>query len=283
MSRRWQTPKMIWIFFFLLIGVFPSFSTLASETVIITLQFRDASEALPIIQNLLSKEGKISIDTRTNSLVITDRKEYIAQINAFLAQFDVPVEQVKIRVRFNEAGTMNSQSIAAQGRASGKNWQISTGPQNQNGVQVSVQDQEQRQTGITESFILTGSGQWAYIAIGRDILYTQKWIEISGRYARAYEGVVVKRIETGFDVKPVLAGDQVLIDIVPRISSDTPDKGRDVIYFSKASVKLRVPLGQWVEIGGTNQSGNEIFNAILSHETSDRSENFSISLLVEKL
>jgi hypothetical protein len=282
MSRGQQNFKIIGIFFFLFVWVFPCFYILASETVIFTLQFRDASEALPLIQNLLSDEGKISIDSRTNSLVITDRKERIAQINAFLTRFDVALEQLKVSVRFNEAGTMNARSITAQGSASGKNWKISTGPQIQNGVQVSVQDQEQRQNSITESFVHTASGQWAYIVIGRDILYNQKWIEICGRYARTYEGVLVKKIETGFDVKPVLVGDHVLIDIIPRISSDRSGKGRDVIYFSKASLKLSVPLGQWVEIGGTDQSRNELFNAILSQETADRSVHFSFFLLVEK-
>lgn len=74
--------------FFLCIWLCSAPGLSAAETVIFTLQFREASEAQSVVQSLLSPEGKISIDSRTNSLVITDRKENIAKISEFLIQFD---------------------------------------------------------------------------------------------------------------------------------------------------------------------------------------------------
>jgi len=277
-SRSWRT----FILFFICLWLCSTPGISAAETAIFTLQFREASEAQSIVQNLLSPEGKISIDSRTNSLVITDRKENIAKISEFLIQFDTQMEQVKVRLRFHEAGSSNSKSVSVQGGASGKNWKVFTGSQDKDGVQVGVQDQEQRQTGSTEMFLQTGSGQWAYLVIGRDILYTEKWVVITRRFARVSEDVFIKKIETGFDVKPVLVGDHVLIDIVPRISHARLEKGRDVIYFAEASVRLRVPLGQWVEIAGINQSSNEVFNTILSQGNAETSGSFSISIWVEK-
>ena len=43
-----------------------------SETVIIRLKFRVATEVLPVVESMLSQDGKSTADPRTNSLVVTD-------------------------------------------------------------------------------------------------------------------------------------------------------------------------------------------------------------------
>jgi hypothetical protein len=49
---------------------------------VISLNYRSAPEVLPLVRSMLSPEGRISADERTNSLIIVDSEEVIAQINS---------------------------------------------------------------------------------------------------------------------------------------------------------------------------------------------------------
>jgi hypothetical protein len=53
------------------------------------------------------------------------------------------------------------------------------------------------------------------------------------------------------------------------------------VRFAEASTQVQVPLGQWVTIGGSDQSGNEVLNAILEAGSSRQSSALSIQLFVE--
>ncbi len=48
------------------------------------------------LNNLLSPEGRISEDSRTNSLIITDVPERFARLEEMINRLDIPVPQVLI-------------------------------------------------------------------------------------------------------------------------------------------------------------------------------------------
>jgi hypothetical protein len=54
----------------LLLSIFALVNLSLAEIAIIKIHFRDASELLPMVETLLSPEGKASVDTRTNSIII---------------------------------------------------------------------------------------------------------------------------------------------------------------------------------------------------------------------
>jgi hypothetical protein len=71
------------------------------------------------------------------------------------------------------------------------------------------------------------------------------------------------------------------VEIVPRIS-ETGSGGRPGgVRFAEASTQVQVPLGQWVTIGGSDQSANEVLRAILEAGSSRQSSALSIQLFVE--
>jgi hypothetical protein len=125
------------------------------------------------------------------------------------------------------------------------------------------------------------SGSPAYIVAGRHILYRERWAYFTRRYAAVGERVVSQRIETGFDVIPVVVGRQANVRIVPRISHMDAHGRRGIIQFTGAATRLTVPLGQWVRIGGTQQQSNEVIRAILASGSASQSSSVVISLKVE--
>ena len=86
----------------------------AKEVAVIRVKYRWASEMLPIVQSMLSSQGTVTVSQRINSLIIVDNQEFIQRVRAYLEQFDKPVEQVKIHVRFYERRTNAAGSVSVR-------------------------------------------------------------------------------------------------------------------------------------------------------------------------
>jgi type II secretory pathway component GspD/PulD (secretin) len=254
-----------------------------AEVEIFSLRHRNPTDVLPMLNGLLSADGKASADERSNSLIVVDTREAIERIRDYLPIIDQPGRQARVRVRFLEQGSTAERSIAASGRVTGDNWSISTGGRRRtrDGVAVHYRDQRVGRAGTSEYFINVLSGSWAYIKVGKDIPYTERWIDLSRRYGRVQETVVFQRIETGLEVKPVILQDRADVEILPRIAEETAGRQPGVIRFSAASTHVSAPLGQWISIGGSDQSSNEVLRAILARGGAERSSSLSIQLMVE--
>jgi type II secretory pathway component GspD/PulD (secretin) len=272
--------KILSLLFFLTAFI-PSNISHADEVAVIRIKYRGAEELAPIVQSLLSPDGHLSIDTRINSLVIVDNPAAIRRVQGYLKRFDVPIERLRIRVRFYEKQTDDQRSAVVDGSVSGKNWRITTGRQNKDGVEVNLEDRKRAQNSVSEYFVMTSSGSPAYIAAGKEIPYRQTWGYRIGQHRRRSGPVTYKKIETGFDVTPRIVGDQVNLKITPRVTHDTTTDG--VIRFHGAQTHLMVPLGQWVEIGGSGGQQNEIVSEILSRRRGDEMISLTMALMVEKI
>jgi type II secretory pathway component GspD/PulD (secretin) len=270
------------VFLFLLISfhVAPQDRCLA-ETAVIGVNFRDASEVLPMVETLLSPQGRASADVRTNSIVVSDDPVSVKKIRDFLAHIDKPVEQVTIRFRFQQAGVSRNGNISASGKVSGDNWSVSAGKgAKKEGVRVRAQDRRGRVAQTSESFVRVLSGDAAYIRVGKEIPYTQRWDYLCHRYAHSVKKVDDKIIETGMEVRPVVTKERVHITIIPRVSYKEPGE-KGTILFSEASTRVSVLKGEWVTIGGHGKESNEVIREILSRRSAEEQTTLSLSLMVE--
>jgi type II secretory pathway component GspD/PulD (secretin) len=250
------------------------------ETVIVKLQFRSAQEALPMVRGMLSPEGKVTADVRTNSLVVTDDGASLGRVRDFLEKYDRPVRQARIRVRFEEVRAVEGRSASAEAKASGKGWTATTGRRGDDGAEVRLSDRHRQRRTLSEYFITALSGSPAYIAAGQEILYRERWGHLCRRYGGRGEITGVRRITSGFEVTPVIVGDRAQLEIVPRISLGGAGGRREVIRFTEAVTRVAVPLGQWVTIGGTEETSNEVIREILATGSGSRETVLSISLMV---
>jgi hypothetical protein len=169
--------------------------------------------------------------------------------------------------------------VSARGRISEGNLSVSAGGKRNDGIDISIQDREGRQKSHSEFFVLAMSGSPTYIRAGKEIPYRQN-PGFFKRYAPAGGTVSWQTVESGFEVTPTIAGDNAHLNIIPRIAYD--NRNDAVIRFFGARTELTVPLGRWVEIGGTTDRQNEIIRQILSLSGSSRNAARSMSLMVEK-
>jgi len=256
-------------------------NTCLAETAVIRVNFRDATEVLPMVETLLSPQGKASADVRTNSIVVSDDTDSVMKIRDFLAHIDKPVEEVTIRFRFQQAGSSKNRDISASGTVSGDKWSVSAGGgSKKEGVHVRAKDRSTRLSQSSESFVRVLSGDVAYIGVGTEIPYTERWRYLCRRYARPYKRVEFQTMETGMEVRPVVTKERVHIEIIPRVSYKEPGQ-KGVIRLSEASTRLSISKGEWVTIGGYGQRSNEVIREILSRRSAEDQTTMSLSLMVE--
>lgn len=83
-------------------------------TEIVPVNYTAASDYKGVIESVLSKRGKLQIEARTNSFVITDTKENIEKAKDLLSNIDIPTPQVTIEARIVEVFDVNDVNIGIQ-------------------------------------------------------------------------------------------------------------------------------------------------------------------------
>jgi type IV pilus assembly protein PilQ len=89
------------------------------------LRYAKAPDISPIFKHrahsLLSKRGAISVDTRTNSLLISDTETQLAQIARLIRKLDIPVKQILISARIVNIDHDYEKSLGVRFGLSAKN------------------------------------------------------------------------------------------------------------------------------------------------------------------
>lgn len=73
-----------------------------TETVTISLNYADAAEVVPIVQEYLTPRGKVLMDERTNTLIIEEIPKRMTSIRTLVRRLDTIIPQVTIEARMVE-------------------------------------------------------------------------------------------------------------------------------------------------------------------------------------
>lgn len=234
-----------------------------------------------MVRPLVSKYGFVSADIPSNSLIIIDHPAYVDQVRKFVARIDQPVPELKILVQYDYQDRDREQSASASGSIEAGDATIGVGPGKTEGIDVEVSSQERDRRSRSDYAVIVRSGSTAYIRSGYDVPYPERWVDLSHKHGHTGRSVTFKKVDTGYDVRPVLAGGtNVLIEITPRISYVDKRGARQPIRFAEAATRLNVPLGEWVEIAGADASQQEIHREILGAERSSGGRRLTMRLMV---
>lgn len=84
------------------------------EVFLLPVNYATADELVPQVQGLLSKRGTVSVDARTNMLIIKDLPENLNSIRALVENLDSQVPQVLIEARIVETNDTFTQQLGIQ-------------------------------------------------------------------------------------------------------------------------------------------------------------------------
>jgi type IV pilus assembly protein PilQ len=84
------------------------------EVFLLPVNYATADELVPQVQGLLSKRGTVSVDARTNMLIIKDLPENLNSVRALVENLDAQVPQVLIEARIVETNDTFQQQLGIQ-------------------------------------------------------------------------------------------------------------------------------------------------------------------------
>lgn len=248
-----------------------------SELKIITLQHRFADDLLPTITPMVGEDGTAA--GLRNQLILRASPERIREIEIIIEQLDTARENRKITVNRDANQNTQSSRIDANGRVQIGEVTISNNRRakpNSGNIYIEETTKATRQS--SSQFLNVLDGERAFIRVGQFVPFTQEWLLMTKRFTQVERFTDWQEITTGFAVRPRTLGDQVELEITPRIARlDT----QGYIDFEELTTTLRVQLGEWVDIGSTMQNLDEVSRRILGFSNSYSNENSGLMIKVD--
>lgn len=255
-----------------------SFSAVAeTEFKIITLQHRFANDLLPIISPMVGENGTAAgID---NQLILRTSPERMREIEATVAKLDAAKANRKITVDTSDSMQTRQERTEASGKV--KVGKVTVGndrqaPANSGNVDIARNTRNTQKN--SSQFINVLDGERAFIRVGQMVPFTQEWVTITRRYVQIERTSDWQEISTGFAVRPRTVGNQVELEVTPRIARLNQ---QGFIDFEELTTTLRVTLGDWVDIGATMQQNDEVSRKILGIQNLSSQQKNSLTIKVD--
>lgn len=262
-----NTILLVLIFFCFLFPV-----NLHAESSVRVFQTQQPAQALiSTLAPLYAGQAKF---TATNTSLIIKAPEHILnEIELLLKDLDKPLQNLMIEVSSSLDGSDNYQYDGIEGRIKiGDDAVIkSRNPKNSNpnvsvryGKNGSVIKTTHTRRSSTRSKpdrfkIRALEGTWAFIQTGKLVpYYTSDYLNNRGRryYSPRQNSVELVDVTSGFEVYPILNGEQVTLKVRPRnrsMNREYPDQ----INTRSIDTIVSGRLGQWIFLGGAMNQMNE--------------------------
>ena len=252
-----------------------------TEFKIFTLQHRFANDLLPIIEPMVGADGAANgID---NQLIIRANPERMREIEATIAKFDAVRVNRKISVNTSSNTQTQRERVEASGSTKVGKVTVSNDRRAQNSNKpnsgrVEVENSSSNSSQNSNQFISVLDGERAFIRVGQIVPFTQEWVTITRRYIQVDRFTDWREITTGFAVRPRTIGNDVELEITPRIARLN---NQGYIDFEELTTVVRTTLGNWVDIGGTMQQNDEVSRKILARQSASSQQNSNLSVKVD--
>ncbi len=248
-----------------------------TEFKIITLHHQFADNLLPIISPMVGADGTAT--GMRNQLILRASPERMRDIEATVQQLDI--ERVNRRITINSSNNSQSRLSRTEARGSVNIDNMTIGNDRNaraNSGNIIVERNRNNTQKNSSQFLNVLDGEYAFIQVGQIIPFTQDWIVITQRYVQIERITDWREVTTGFAVRPRTIGNQVELEITPRIASLN---NQGVIDFEELSTTLRVSLNDWVNVAATMQNRDDISRKILGLQNTNLSQESRLMIKVD--
>lgn len=261
---------------------------------IIPLQHRMTDDVVPILRPLVAPGGTIT--GMNNQLIIKTTPDNLAEIKNVLQSLDRSPRRLLITVKQDIGGQIHTQEHSVSGKYSSGNISIkSRDPgHSHEGVIISGKDDEGnivRYRGLDTTSETDDENAFSVQALEGYPAFIQSGQSVPVQNRTAYvtpDGVVVNdNIEyhdatSGFYVLPRLNGDRVTLLVAPRLSRIKPGQA-PVFDVQNVETTASGRLGEWIELGGIDQSFSDNSRQTLSSSRTRGQELRSVLIKVVEI
>lgn len=264
-----NSKLLISLLVFFLFGTLPSH---AEEIQLLQLKHRTAEELLPLIQPM---NHRVKLTANGYQLIARGSPTDIAELESLIAQLDQALRQFLIRVRFSDdqASTAASQN---------GNVRIETGRDRQVAIGANINHHSTQRQGQDGYVARATEGMPTLISMGS---------QRPGYVYQAYDparggGVILQsnpvQTSSGFYARVRANGNLVTIEVAPQKSSFDEERGNQ-INVQQMQTEITGRLGEWIELGGVNQSSEYQGSGTLHSTHRDNHSNNNIYIQVEEV
>lgn len=259
-------------------------------TAVIPAGFRSADELAHILRPLIPAPG--SVNGFHNQLVIKTTPDNLAELRQILATLDTAPANLLVTVRHTlnaEVSRDLAQAAAHIGSARGapgsalqaRGAGVAARSSDEHAsAALRLQRDTRTREGTDVQTLRVLEGKEAFIHIGESVPTSERHIVIGGGAVSIAEGTRYEEYGTGFYVRPRLAGDSVVLDIIP---SRRERRGDDSAAVREASTSVSGPLGRWIEIATADSQTSNRSSGIASSRLSSTRRDDAIYVKVQRL
>lgn len=269
---------------------------------IIPLRHRTLDQVIPVLQPLL--EPGATLSGMNDQLIVRASRRNLEDLRMALSAIDTPQRSLRIRVSQSRESAASRQAASLSGQIVEERWQVAQprpgGAQiglgerpPGDGATVELRRGDSRiraQTGSaagTEStrvdqVVQTVDGGRAFIQVGQSLPIPLRQSVVRPDGVVLSESVVYRDVGQGFSVVPRLSGQRVSLEISPQ-ADQLAHSSPGAINTQRLTTTVSGRLGEWIELGGSDQLSSAAGRGNLSAGGGSGIERRSIWLLVEEV
>ena len=237
----------------LLPGIQPALADYPIE--VIELQSRSVDEVLPLLRSVAGRDATLT--GMGSKLVIKAPPQRVQEIRRLLAELDRPPRQLRITVGKGDDALQGSRGYNASADIRlGDNSQISINspgrPVDSSRAHVQLRDRSTTTSRSSRQFVQAMEGQPAFISSGLRVPLRTTQGYYAGGVPYYRSTTQLHDVSGGFYVVPRVNGEVVTLEIMQR--DDRPGRHRGVIDTQRLNTRVQGRLGDWIELGGLDQS-----------------------------
>jgi type II secretory pathway component GspD/PulD (secretin) len=239
---------------------------LAQSLEVIDLKYRTAAEVIPVLQPLVEQGGALT--GQDYKLFVRASPANLQQLRAALEQIDRKPNQLIVFVRRSTQQEVERERAQASAVVSNRGSAVA--------VNATSSNARDRNDGVASVQVIEGNS--AFISTGSDVPIVTAAAARGGH--RPFAGAVTeyRNLSSGFEVTPRVNGAQVVLDIAQqdeRVVNGT-------VQTQHLTTQASGPLGEWIRLGGVNETASTHQSSILGRQYSTQSDAREVWIKVEK-
>lgn len=253
-------------------------SALNAATEVIPLDFRMAEDVLPIAQSVVGDKGKVN--AYGNQLIVNAPSAVITELRDVLSKLDTEPRRLLISVDTQSSAAGSESGYRVDGTTRIGDVEIQSGDGEKRGRdQARVIRRSTNSQGEGVQQVQATEGYPALIQIGQSVPITTTGAD---GYGQIYQQTQYRDVTRGFYATATVQGDRVQVTISShndRMSASQPG----AINVQQTDTRVSGRLGEWIELGGVDESANSSENGMLRRYSTAGSQDLSLRLKVDTL
>ena len=213
-------------------------------------------------KQMASPDGKIIADAAGRRIIVVDKPEVHEQIQKLIKALQIPQQNVRIRVRFDEHGSSRRESLGVGGTLKSGNVTMTTTGDPRPGIHVNAIDQSGHTSSMTQQELLVINNGSASLDVTTEVPYYE-WIFNYGVIKGFWtSGTQWKLVGARLRVKPTIVGNNIRIKLTPELSR-LVDAETASVALEKLSTEVIAGNGQEISLGGLPADVQEFYSKFL--------------------